>query len=149
MNKIIIAVILAIVGFGAIGAVVLTNSRSDTSNKTVTSHTTSNEQSSTNSDAPSTQNNTPLSGDVEIEIFDFAFKSSDVTIKKGTKVTWTNKDSAKHDVTPDNGDSNAFKGSNKLLAKNESYSFTFDIVGTYTYNCSPHPYMKGTITVIE
>jgi plastocyanin len=37
--------------------------------------------------------------------------------------------------------------SSELLAKGESYSFTFKKAGTYTYHCTPHPYMKGTVVV--
>ena len=37
----------------------------------------------------------------------------------------------------------------ELLAKVESYSWTFNTVGTYTYHCSPHPYMKGIVEVVE
>lgn len=70
-----------------------------------------------------------------------------IKVKKGTKVTWTNEDTAKHDVTPDN-ENDEFKAS-KLFGKGETYSVTFNTVGTYSYYCSPHPYMKGTIEVVE
>lgn len=80
-------------------------------------------------------------------ISDFAFTPAKITIKKGTKITWTNQDSAKHDITPDSP-SEDFKAS-KLLAKGESYSFTFNKAGNYKYHCSPHPYMKANIEVTE
>lgn len=83
----------------------------------------------------------------EVFIKDFAFAPGERTVKKGTKVTWTNKDSARHDISPTSGGSD-FKAS-ELLAKGESYSFTFNTAGTYTYKCSPHPYMKGTVVVTE
>ena len=82
-----------------------------------------------------------------ISIKGFAFNPSKLTIKKGTKVTWTNNDDARHDITPTGG-ANDFVAS-KLLSQGESYEFTFNTVGTYTYKCSPHPYMKGTIEVTE
>jgi amicyanin len=82
-----------------------------------------------------------------IEIKDFAYSPANVTVKKGTTVTWTNQDSMRHDVNPDDS-TEEFKKSS-LLAKGESYTVTFNTVGTYSYYCSPHPYMKGTITVIE
>ncbi len=83
----------------------------------------------------------------EVEIADFSFRPGKITVKKGTTVKWTNKDTAKHDITPDSPSEN-FKAS-ELLAKGESYSFTFNTTGTYTYNCSPHPYMKGSVEVTE
>lgn len=82
-----------------------------------------------------------------ISIDDFAFNPAKLTIKKGTKITWTNNDDARHDITPTGGASDFV--ASKLLAKGESYEFTFNTVGTYTYKCSPHPYMKGTIEVTE
>ena len=33
------------------------------------------------------------------------------------------------------------------LAKGATFSFTFDKPGTYTYICSIHPTMKGTVIV--
>jgi plastocyanin len=36
-----------------------------------------------------------------------------------------------------------------LLARGESYSFTFNDAGSIPYHCSPHPYMKGSVTVVE
>lgn len=82
-----------------------------------------------------------------IEIKEFAYSPAKVTVKKGTTVTWTNQDSMRHDVNPDNPTEEFEKSS--LLAKGESYSVTFNTAGTYSYYCSPHPYMKGTITVTE
>jgi len=83
----------------------------------------------------------------KVDIKDFKFLPSKITVKKGTTVTWTNQDSIRHDVTPLEM-SNAFKGS-ELLGKGESYSYTFNSVGTYNYKCTPHPFMKGTVEVIE
>lgn len=82
-----------------------------------------------------------------IIIQDLSFKTEILKIKKGTTVTWVNKDDAHHTITPTGGPSD-FKPS-ALLAKDESYKFTFNTVGSYTYKCSPHPYMTGTIEVTE
>ncbi len=83
----------------------------------------------------------------EVFIQNFAFGPEKLIIKKGTTVKWTNKDDARHDITPDNP-SESFKAS-ELLAQGESYEFTFNTVGTYSYNCSPHPYMKAMVEVTE
>lgn len=83
----------------------------------------------------------------EVFIQDFAFGPAKLTIKKGTTITWTNKDSARHDIKPDKEDPN-FTAS-KLLSKGESYSFTFNTAGTYNYHCTPHPYMKAVVEVTE
>jgi plastocyanin len=81
---------------------------------------------------------------VEVEIEDFAYVPGTVTIKVGTTVTWTNKDSVGHTATSDDG---VFDSG--MLGKGSSYSFTFTTAGTYGYFCKPHPYMVATIVVTE
>lgn len=70
-----------------------------------------------------------------------------ITVKKGTTVTWTNQDSAEHDVTPETETAD-FKAS-ELFGKGETYKVTFTTPGIYNYYCSPHPYMKGVVEVTE
>lgn len=82
-----------------------------------------------------------------VVIKDFAFSPANITVKVGTKVTWTNQDDVQHDVVSDDGSSDGPNGD--LLSKGQNYSFTFTKAGTYKYHCSPHPYMKGTVTVSE
>lgn len=84
---------------------------------------------------------------VNIEISNFAYTPARRTVKKGTTVTWTNRDRMEHDIAPDNPTASFAKS--PLLGRGESYSVTFDEVGTYTYYCSPHPYMTGEIEVVE
>ena len=79
-----------------------------------------------------------------MEIEDFAFVPGTITIKVGTTVTWTNKDSVGHTATSDDG---VFDSG--MLSKGSSYSFTFTTAGTYGYFCKPHPYMVATIVVTE
>lgn len=80
--------------------------------------------------------------ETSIEIKNFAFSPKTITIKKGTKVTFTNQDSVGHTATADDGGFDT-----GLLAKGESGSVTFDEAGTYSYHCTPHPNMKATIVV--
>jgi plastocyanin len=75
-----------------------------------------------------------------IAIQNFAFSPASLTIKAGTTVTWTNKDSATHTVS-----SSAFNSGN--LANGSKFQFTFSNPGTYNYSCGIHPSMKGTIIV--
>ena len=85
-----------------------------------------------------------LTGAVAVDIKEFAFNPADITVKVGTVVTWTNSDPVAHTATDPNG---AFNSGN--LNQGQSFSFTFDTPGTYSYICSYHPFMKGTITVEE
>ena len=89
-----------------------------------------------------TDDSASMSEGAEVEIEDFAYVSAAITIKVGTAVTWTNKDSVRHTVSSDTG---LFESG--LFGKGESFSHTFTEAGTFTYHCAPHPYMKGTVIV--
>lgn len=97
--------------------------------------------------APSTDSatqktpNTALT--VAVSISNFSFVPTVLTIKKGTKVTWTNNDSAPHTVTSDAG--NLLHS--QTLATGQSFSFIFTETGTVNYHCSVHPGMTGKVIV--
>jgi plastocyanin len=92
-----------------------------------------------------------LSATNAVTIQNFAFSPAKITVKKGTTVTWTNKDSAAHTITEDHGGSaDGDPGmDSKLLSQGESYQATFSKVGTYTYHCTVHPSMTGTVIVTD
>jgi plastocyanin len=77
-----------------------------------------------------------------IDIQGFAFSPSSLTIGVGDRVVWTNNDAAPHTVTADDG---SFTSPDMPTGGTFSYRFTH--AGTYSYHCSIHPSMKGTITV--
>lgn len=79
-----------------------------------------------------------------ITIQNFTFNSASMTVKKGTKVTWTNQDSAAHQIVSDPTGA-IFKSD--PLNTDDSYSFTFNQTGTFPYHCGTHPSMKGTVIV--
>jgi plastocyanin len=91
---------------------------------------------------PSQQQTTPSAANAEVIIKGFAFVPDSLTIAKGTTVTWINQQSVGHTVTSDTG---AFESA--TIASGGSFDFTFDTAGTYTYHCSIHPSMTGTIIV--
>jgi len=80
-----------------------------------------------------------------INIKDFAFGPSTLMVKTGTTVTWVNLDPAPHKIASDSDSPVAF--SSDSLSTGASYRFTFSQPGTFTYHCSIHPSMKGTIIV--
>jgi amicyanin len=82
-------------------------------------------------------------GTHSIEIENFAFQPAELKIEKGDTVIWTNKDSAQHTVTSDSG----AELDSGLLSQGETYSHTFNEVGTFDYHCTPHPFMKAKIIV--
>lgn len=73
----------------------------------------------------------------------YSFEPATLTIPKGAQVVWTNSSDAPHTVT---SDTNAF-GASSNLTQNQTFMMVFNMAGTYTYHCSIHTYMKGTITV--
>jgi plastocyanin len=79
---------------------------------------------------------------VGINISEFKFDPATITVPIGTSVTWTNQDSADHTVVADDG-----SWKSESLAKGATFSYTFTNAGTFTYICSIHPTMKGTIIV--
>jgi predicted lipoprotein with Yx(FWY)xxD motif/plastocyanin len=76
-----------------------------------------------------------------ISIQGFAFDPNSITVAVGTKVTWTNNDSAAHTVT---SDSSLF---NDSLNPGATFSYTFTQAGTFSYHCSVHPSMTGKVIV--
>lgn len=79
-----------------------------------------------------------------IEAKNFAFLPATLTVKAGEKITYTNRDNAKHSVTSTDGTS----FDTGLMGEDESTSFTAPTkAGTYTFHCSLHPSMKGTLVV--
>ncbi len=93
--------------------------------------------------APTTAPTTAPSGGNSVTIASFAFSPDSLTVKVGTKVTWTNNDSVGHTATADQG---AFN-SPTISSSGGTYSFTFTHPGTFTYHCAIHPSMTATIIV--
>jgi plastocyanin len=81
--------------------------------------------------------------DRTVLIENFRFKPAHITIKRGMKVRWINKDSIAHTATANNGRS----FNSGLLSKGERYSHTFKRVGKKGYHCKPHPHMRGIVVV--
>ena len=92
---------------------------------------------STTNNSSTTQSNTAAN---TVSIQNFAFNPSSLTVSKGTTVTWTNEDSASHEIK-----STTFGSS--LLSKGATFSHTFDQTGTFNYSCAIHPTMQGKIIV--
>lgn len=85
---------------------------------------------------------TQTSAKNSVQIANFSFSPTSLSIKVGDSVTWTNQDSVGHSATSDDGSFDT-----GILAQGKSGSITFSKAGTYTYHCSVHPMMHGTITV--
>ncbi len=75
----------------------------------------------------------------------FAFNPQVMNINQGTTVTWTNLDSTAHTSTSDAGSAEQWDSGG--LAQGDTFSHTFNRVGTFTYHCNIHSSMTATINV--
>ena len=77
------------------------------------------------------------------------YDPSPLTVKTGTSVTWTNRDSSIHTVTsglPEKGDVGTLFDSS-LISPGNTFVHVFDKQGTFDYSCTLHPFMHGQIIV--
>ena len=92
---------------------------------------------------PTTSN---AAGTVVIFVRDFTFIPQQVTVKRGTRVTWVNCEDPTADAHTSTSDAGVWDS--PRIAPTEIYSRTFNDAGTvFNYHCVPHPFMQGTITV--
>jgi plastocyanin len=70
-----------------------------------------------------------------------AFIPETLTVKRGDRVVWTNKDPFPHTVTA------AGTFDSKSLAAGQSWSYVASKSGDFPYVCTLHPGMKGTLIV--
>lgn len=78
-----------------------------------------------------------------VKIFMYAFEPATLTVKPGTRVTWTNEDSTAHTATADQG-----AWDTGTINHGQSRTIDFMHPGTYTYHCSFHAFMTATIKVV-
>jgi len=71
-----------------------------------------------------------------------SYLQPDIEVAAGTTVIWRNEDQLEHTVTSDDE-----RFSSGMIPVRGSWSFTFNTPGTFTYHCTPHPFMKGRVVV--
>jgi plastocyanin len=77
-----------------------------------------------------------------INIYGSTFSPKSATITQGDTVTWVNRDNANHQILADKG-----QFVSAVLRPKQSYSFTFNAAGTYTYKDELNRKLAGTIKV--
>lgn len=89
-----------------------------------------------------------------VAIKNMAFTPQTITVKAGTKVTWTNVDGVVHNVTSANSMKTTAQVTglfaSAALSNGQSFSFTFKTKGTFYYECTIHasmPAMHGKVIV--
>ena len=77
-----------------------------------------------------------------VNIYGSTFSPKSVTITAGDTIKWVNKDNETHQVYGTGG-----KFVSPILKHNQSWTFTFNAAGTYTYKDELHPKLTGTLVV--
>ncbi|MDB5160889.1 MAG: blue (type 1) copper domain protein [Candidatus Saccharibacteria bacterium] len=144
MNKLIAAIVAVIIIAAGIGVAISRHNKNNNSNNPATTQSTSTTQSS---NTQSSTNSGPVpTGANEISIINMNFSPASISVKKGTTIKWINQDNIPHTATENDGKNGP---SSPQLAHGETYSFTFNEVGTFHYHCSIHPNMTAVVTVTE
>jgi plastocyanin len=75
-----------------------------------------------------------------VRIQGFSFHAATTRVKRGTRITFTNKDGVAHTATG--------RGFNTgTISPGHSKAITFSKKGTFMYHCSIHPDMHGKVIV--
>jgi plastocyanin len=109
------------------------------------------EQTTTATEETAPQTNAPApSGEAvrsaKVEMADFSFEPPTATIQAGGKVIWQNEGDAPHTATADD---DSFDTGTVDPGKLKSEAAAFKEAGTFSYICTIHPQMKGTVEVVE
>lgn len=87
---------------------------------------------------------TVTAGSGAVTIRNYAFAPQTLTVKVGTRVTWTNRDATAHTATMDQGALDT-----GTINPGQSKTIDFTRPGTYAYHCAFHAFMTGTIRVVR
>lgn len=79
-----------------------------------------------------------------VDIADFVFSPTPLSLDDGDSVTWTNQDGASHTVTCDEGSCDL---DSPVLSTGETFTALVAGGGTLSYHCAIHPSMSGALFV--
>lgn len=111
-------------------------------------------------EGPSGSDPAETSGGAGVAISDFAFDPDPLELDQGQTVTWTNDDDIAHTVTSGRAKKQGVPGVSEnrdaapdglfdsgTMELNDTFEFTFDESGTFTYFCGIHAGMSARIVV--
>jgi plastocyanin len=79
----------------------------------------------------------------------FAFGPKVLEVAPGTTVTWTNADDIEHTITSGDPDRPNGVFDHALSGKGATATAQFDSVGTWSYYCKRHSFMRGKVRVVS
>jgi alcohol dehydrogenase (cytochrome c) len=85
----------------------------------------------------------PIESTNAVKMVDYAFSPSRITVSTGTKVSFTNSGAQPHNAAG----ADAGGWDTGMLKQGEVASVTFNKPGTYSFICTPHPFMIGQVIV--
>ncbi len=87
----------------------------------------------------------PLTSDGSVRIDSFAFTPAEISVPVGATLTWSNVQGG----VPHTSSSVDSVWDSGILSTNDSFSFTFNQVGDFAYQCDIHPSMHGIVHVVS
>ena len=90
-----------------------------------------------------TTENEPGRLTASVDVIDFGYDPDPLVVQAGTTVTWEWVGLSPHTVTDEAGSFDS-----GILVKGDTWSRTFDEVGTIRYVCTLHPDMKASIEIV-
>ena len=135
-------------GIGGIWHIAMINTNSPTttakaSTQPTTTQPTTTQPTTTTGVTPTTFIGTPRTVNVKINVFDYSPQYLTVTV--GDTVVWMNMQTQMTVTSPDN--ESGLELNSSVLGPTETYSHTFNKVGTYKYYSTTSPRVGGTIYV--
>ncbi len=79
---------------------------------------------------------------VGVQVDNFTFQPTLIRVGVGTTVVWTNRDDIPHSIVIA-----ALQVHSHPFDTNGTFSYRFEVPGTFNYVCGLHPHMKGQILV--
>lgn len=82
----------------------------------------------------------------DVEIKNFAFAPTEITVKAGTRIVFVNRDQVPHSVIGVAGATELFR-SPEQVDEDEDYSVVLSEPGSIDFRCGLHSHMRGVIKV--
>jgi plastocyanin len=128
-------------GLASLALAACGSSSSSSSRAAASSASSASTRASSSATPPAAQPGKTASGHVTVVIRNFKYAPAKLTVKSGTRVTFSNHDMTAHTATANSGfDSGTIKPGASATVK-------FGKLGTYPYICQFHAFMHGTVVV--
>lgn len=90
---------------------------------------------------------TSVEGDAVVEIERFEYRPRTIEVEAGDTVTWRNGDKIIHWVTAGTPDDATGAFMERMPGEGDTVTLAFDEPGEFTYFCTRHEFMRGSVVV--